>query len=50
MSYTIVEDGDTLQVRASIKKTAELAEFIERLTAYYEALIQKTNQEPKTDE
>lgn len=50
MTWTIVEDGDTLQVRASIKDVEQMSEFIERLTAHYEALIQKTNQEPKNDE
>ena len=32
MSYTIVDDGPVIQVRASIETRAELQELIEKLT------------------
>jgi hypothetical protein len=34
MSYVIVEDGDTIQIRATISDTRELAELIAKLGVY----------------
>lgn len=49
MSYTIVEDGDTLQVRASIKGRDELLALIQKLVERGEDGTFE-NEETKTDE
>ena len=40
MSYTIVDDGPVIQVRASIETRAELQEVIEKLTKRLDTIEQ----------